>query len=308
MEKGAAVVVSGTVSKINTAWSEDYKNISVTITDGKNTLYVYRLSTKVELGDDITVTGKVDFYNGSVQIAAKATATVDLTATAKVEEVAEEIASLFPTTSLPQVTAIKLTSKYSGVTFTVTPQENAATLAWDAEKNTLTVTPVQTESTETVKVAVVLGEAKVEATYTIKSLLSTTGLKAILAYTDTTKTTNMDGTNQAALLGLDDTIFSVVGEKCSQNNNVGLNKAGQVRLYASSGDGNTLTITATGVKIVKIIINYGSTVGQFTVNGTAGDANTAEYTINGTEIVIKNVDASKQVHFTSIEIVYDLAE
>lgn len=310
MADNVEVVVSGTVSKINGEWSDQYNNMNVTITDGSKTLYVFRLATKVALGDDITVTGKVGSFNGSKQIAAGATAVVDKTAEAKAEEVAAEVAKLFTDAAIPTTKKIELDPIYDGVKFTVTPQANATTLAWDAEKNILTVTPGTTEVSETVTIVVTLGDSSKEATYTVKSLLSTTGLTATITYTAGT-TTNMDGTNQAELLGLDATIFSVVGAKGSQNNNVGLNKDGSIRMYATkeTGDGNTLTITATGVKITKIIVTYGSKLGTFTVNGTAGSKDVTEYTINGTEVVIKNTDtAGTQVHFTSIQIVYDIVE
>ena len=75
---GNNVLVSGTVKEINTAWSDQFGNISVTIEDDKgNTLYVFRLATKVNVGDVITVTGKMGTYNGARQVAAGATATID---------------------------------------------------------------------------------------------------------------------------------------------------------------------------------------------------------------------------------------
>lgn len=74
---GKLVEVSGTVVEINTAWSDQYKNITVTIQDDNgNKLYVYRLSTNVTLGDVITLQGKVGSYNGDKQIAQGATATI----------------------------------------------------------------------------------------------------------------------------------------------------------------------------------------------------------------------------------------
>lgn len=76
-EDGKKVEVSGTVCTINTAWSESYGNISVTITDGEgNELYLYRMNTNVALGDIITVTGEMATYNGNRQIAAGATAEI----------------------------------------------------------------------------------------------------------------------------------------------------------------------------------------------------------------------------------------
>ena len=76
-EDGTMVRVTGTVTKINTAWSDQYKNISVTITDENGTsLYLFRLSTKVSLNDVITVVGSMDTYSGARQIAAGATAEI----------------------------------------------------------------------------------------------------------------------------------------------------------------------------------------------------------------------------------------
>ena len=75
---GSDVLVSGTVVEINTEWSEQYGNITVTIADDAgNKLYVYRLKTNVKVGDIITIKGKMGSYNGSKQVAAGATATID---------------------------------------------------------------------------------------------------------------------------------------------------------------------------------------------------------------------------------------
>ena len=71
--KGKNVIVTGTVVKINEAWSS-FNNMCVTIADENgNTLYVYRLATQVALNDIITITGTVDEYNG-IQIGSGATA------------------------------------------------------------------------------------------------------------------------------------------------------------------------------------------------------------------------------------------
>lgn len=77
LDDGVRVIVKGTVKTINTAWSDQYGNITVTITDGTNDLYIFRLATKVEVGDKVTITGKVGSYNGSKQIAAGATAVIE---------------------------------------------------------------------------------------------------------------------------------------------------------------------------------------------------------------------------------------
>lgn len=74
---GTKIEVSGTVSQINTVWSEQYSNISVTIIDKEgNTLYLFRLATNVALGDIITVKGTIGSYNDNKQMTAGATATI----------------------------------------------------------------------------------------------------------------------------------------------------------------------------------------------------------------------------------------
>lgn len=71
------VVVTGYVKSIDTAWSTQFKNMSVTIADDEgNTLYVFRLSTQVKINDIITVSGKMATYNGNRQIGTGATAEI----------------------------------------------------------------------------------------------------------------------------------------------------------------------------------------------------------------------------------------
>ena len=76
-EDGVGVVVRGIVKVINTAWSDSYGNISVTIIDENlDELYLYRLATNVAVGDDITATGFMGSYNGAKQLAQGATAVI----------------------------------------------------------------------------------------------------------------------------------------------------------------------------------------------------------------------------------------
>lgn len=110
---GATVKVSGTVSTVNYSWSDSNKNMSVTITDGTNTLYIFKLASKVALGDIITVEGTMATYNGAKQIAAGATAVV--TGKAEVEytemTIAEALAAADDT--LVEVTGTVSTINYS---------------------------------------------------------------------------------------------------------------------------------------------------------------------------------------------------
>ncbi|MBQ2740218.1 MAG: hypothetical protein IJF39_01165 [Clostridia bacterium] len=74
---GTNVEVSGTVSKVDGAWNEQFGNMNVTIKDADgNELYVYRLGTKVVLGDIITVKGSLTTYNDKKQIGQGGTAEI----------------------------------------------------------------------------------------------------------------------------------------------------------------------------------------------------------------------------------------
>ena len=137
--------------------------------------------------------------------------------------------------------------------------------------------------------------------------LSVVTLTATAAYTGTT-TGNMTGENDATTLGLDATIFSAVSEKTNGGqNHVGLNKAGNIRLY--KGDTSTLTISVvSGYKIVSVEIVYAASTKDAGVlvvtNGTdvltgANDV----YTVDGSKVVLSN-SGTDQVHITSIVITY----
>ena len=73
---GTNVVVRGIVCSVS-EWNTQYNNNNVTIKDANgNTLYAYRLGTKVALGDEIVITGTMDTYNEARQIAQGATAEI----------------------------------------------------------------------------------------------------------------------------------------------------------------------------------------------------------------------------------------
>ncbi len=68
-------IVAGTISKIDSAYSSEYKNISFTITDGTDTFYCYRVSggEELALGDLVIIIGKLGTYKDAPQFAQGAT-------------------------------------------------------------------------------------------------------------------------------------------------------------------------------------------------------------------------------------------
>ena len=73
--EGAEVELTGTVVEIREAWSS-YNNMSAWISDGTNRILVWRMVTKVYMGDVITVTGVIGQYDSVNQVAAGSTAVV----------------------------------------------------------------------------------------------------------------------------------------------------------------------------------------------------------------------------------------
>ncbi len=147
---------------------------------------------------------------------------------------------------------------------------------------------------------------------TIEAVSSKTTMK----YTGST-TGNMTGNNDAATVGLDAEIFSVIGNKGGTNNNCGLNKSGQIRLYGNKTDGNGSYFTVTvaeGYTIKSIKITFSNTTNnkncQLTVDETSttfdGSSNTWEMDINSDSFVLKNVvtGSTTQIYIASIEITY----
>lgn len=134
-EDGALVTVKGTVKLINTAWSDSFKNISVTIVDKEgNELYIYRLSTKVDQGDIITVKGVVDSYNGNKQIAQGATAEITGHEEIKLEYVEKTI---------PDVLASE-----DGALVTVKGTVKSIDTEWSDSFNNISVTIVDADGNE----------------------------------------------------------------------------------------------------------------------------------------------------------------
>ena len=139
-EDGTAVIIKGTVTEINTAWSEQYGNITVTITDNEgNELYVYRLATNVAVGDVVTITGKVGSYNGSKQIAAGATAVI---------ESGEGEGEGDTTTPSGEATIPEVLASEDGTSVVVSGTVTKINTAWSDQYNNITVTITDNEGNE----------------------------------------------------------------------------------------------------------------------------------------------------------------
>ncbi|MBR3684657.1 MAG: hypothetical protein IKL86_00055 [Clostridia bacterium] len=103
---GVDAVLTGTVSQIKEGWSS-YNNMSFNITDAEdNTIYVFRCKTQVELGDVVTVTGKIGYYNTN-QIAEGSTAVIESSEGGEDEEEQKPaLETTFTTTSYADIAAL----------------------------------------------------------------------------------------------------------------------------------------------------------------------------------------------------------
>lgn len=74
---GSPVEFEGTVSEIKSAWSTQYKNMDVYVSDDAgNKILVYRLGTEVKLNDKVSIKGFVYSYNSEKQVAQGAACTI----------------------------------------------------------------------------------------------------------------------------------------------------------------------------------------------------------------------------------------
>ena len=129
-----------------------------------------------------------------------------------------------------------------------------------------------------------------------------------LSYTGTSSTNLSEGLNDAGIVNLDSSIFSIYANKNGNASNVGLNKNGTIRLYASSGNGNTLVVEIDDKYVINSIkINFSSTISDTTINDGASFSpvpnGSSTITINSSSVTIKNV-GTQQLHIVSIEITY----
>jgi hypothetical protein len=149
-----------------------------------------------------------------------------------------------------------------------------------------------------------------------------------------TQSSSFTGGNDAAIVGLDPSIFTVTAGKGSYSAYAilyyksTLTIPSQIRLYNhSSGEGNTLTVSvAEGYKILSVKINFGlaGRANGYTVTGEDGsvlysvdttasfstiEEAAASFDVNGNSFVFKNVHtiSNKQIWIDSIEITYQEA-
>ena len=159
LSAGHKYTLTGVITKIDTAWSDQYGNITVSIVVGTMTdkpIQCFRTTgdgaKTLMVGDTITVTGAIKNYNGTVEMEYAKLDSVTKKDFTDAEKLAYEKDALTVATDIKSATTIELPT--AGATF------NTVAIAWEATGATI----------ENNKIVVTLGDAAVE--FTLKATLT----------------------------------------------------------------------------------------------------------------------------------------
>lgn len=178
-----------------------------------------------------------------------------------------------------------------------------------------------TVGTTTVTISYTEGEITKTTTVSGLSVTTPTSYTTTLAYPNGAGTTNMTSGNNASSVGLNPTIFEVLSNIKDPDTNplyIGLNDAGQIRLYTGTVQGSILTVNlqeAFNNYIIKsLTFTFGSTVNSALIKANNTEIHNGALTANGTltfnhlyasTFSIENKGTpSTQIHILSIEITY----
>ena len=270
-------------------------SIDVTLTDG-TVLPCFKakgtVASSLVVGDTVTLKGTINNYNGTVQfnqpevVASKHTITVEQTENG--------------TTS---VNVDGQVARGETVIITATPDTN-----YEIDNVIVNENPIQ--AVEGVYSFVVEKATIVKVTYKVAGSQGEVIASTLILKHNSSTTTNMNGGENEAndFFGLDENEWSVIASKGSANNNVGLNVAGDFRLYFNTNGSNTLTVSSTKYTIQTISMTFtGNSYSNVSVkvNGQLVTAVDGVYTINANEFVLGNANTSNvQVRIKNVEIKY----
>ena len=266
---GEEVEVSGIVAKVDIPWDAGFGNMSVTIMDDKgNTLYLFGTKVQCELGDFISVKGKITTYSGARQIAAGSEGTKGTADDA--HKAAFELAQ------------IKLDASYNAdvdITLPATKTLFDATIAWtqnDAPVTKLTV--AQTDATQTValKVSVTVGSVTVTKDFEVK----------VMAKANAIATFNFGANGEAS--HNDGTGVGEEGITYTEGSNSLVIAANPTKIYDGARDakGNSCIKLGTGSAAASFSFTIGADVKQVVIKIAGYKANDAKLSINGAEYTV----------------------
>ncbi len=157
---------------------------------------------------------------------------------------------------------------------------NGTTITWETDNATIITTagtvtlPTVGQVVVTLTATVTLNAAEKVVIFEVAVGIEDSGILSDTAeYTGTTTTNMVLATNNAAVVNLDPALFTVTPLQGTASAVVGLNSAGQIRIYGNraDGEGNTLTFEiAAGYTITGITFTFGSSTNQPTALLTLG--------------------------------------
>lgn len=269
------------------------------------------------VGQSVTLNGvHVDWYNGAqlYPVSADVVQFAELTDVEKLDQAETALIDLYNEKTFNMESEIVLpeTGLHGvSITWALDPAAAIADGKWFVVTED---TPVSLTATLT------LGEetpVEVDINVTVKFVdpNAVEELTVTAAYPNGAGTTNMVAGNNAATIGLDPLLFNVVSTERSLNPiHIGLNNAGQIRLYNSSDAiGSILTVSIdSAYEITSVVITYGGTVSNAVVMTGSQQAFSGALTSNSTqtfdelsinEFSIQNT-GSAQIYILSIVITY----
>ena len=323
--------VRGIVKSIKTGYSKDHGNISLNLVDNvadTDMFIAFQTAITEEQANSIvveqtvvTVYGPIYNYQGNTpETEGKSASSVVRIVSPEIELTSISINPPSKTLRVDDKTTLEAVpnagaelgevtwSVQSGSEYVEVDQTGKVT----AKAETPTDTPAVVRVTSNEK-STIYGECEI----TVVAKGGTVEETATMSYAGSTSqnlTVNALAAN-AALVGLDGTIFGVNTNECgSYKNKIGLNKDGTIRLYANKADGvgSMMTLSITGGTIKSIKVTLGST-GSLTnlevkAGGSAVTGSAGEYVINAASLTLQNVikGDNVQIWISSIVINYVL--
>ena len=146
-EDGGVYELSGTITEIYEAYTEQYNNVSFYIEDATGRTLIYRMScegvadpTAITVGDDITVQGTKTTYNGSAQMAqggkyishtdkaAPEQGEVQVVTVAEFLEAAESSTAVYELAGIITRITVPYSSEYNNISFNISDETGEVTI------------------------------------------------------------------------------------------------------------------------------------------------------------------------------------
>lgn len=298
--------VYGLVASIDSAYNSQYKNITVTITDGTNSIQCYRMAggEDLEVGNYILVTGKPDAYKGNVQIAAGATYTKSAVYVAPEKTDAEKVADAKEALALSANVTDNFSLPLVSGDVTIAWTSNNAAIAIEGANATVTRGAADVEVILTATLTLNQVEDTKDITVVVKAegaVVQNVTVKKTIAELATQYSWNSNTAKQGGKLD------EIVTLSSDGGNNSGKVYTDHMRIYVTDTPAGSITISvAEGYELVSIKITcLTGTYAELQLDGV--DISNKETAVTGQSVTLTSLKVGtdgKQVRISAIEVVY----